>query len=42
MLTCRAGAVRRRVLAFMFMSILAVRFERSGSVHSGKSYRFNI
>src|SRR5258705_10925341 len=38
MLTCGAGAVRRQVLAFIVMSILAVRLERSGSVHSGKSY----
>src|SRR5713226_1759495 len=33
MLTCRAGAVRRRVFAFVLMSILAALFEGSGSVH---------
>jgi len=33
MLTCRAGAMRRRVFAFVLMSILTVRFERTGTVH---------
>src|SRR5882724_7471957 len=33
MFTCRAGAVRRQMVAFVLMLILAVRFERSGSVH---------
>src|SRR6266568_9481237 len=40
MLACRAGAMRRRVLAFVFMSILAVRFERSGSVHFRRKLSF--